>query len=427
MLEPLKVGLAGYGTVGSGLAAVLSGAKQRVLARTGREIKLAKVADLDERKRPAIEAHGAVMTTDWRELVNDPEIDVVVELIGGTTIAKTIIEAALRAGKHVVTANKALLAEHGRELFPLAEEMNVHLGFEASVAGGIPVLDTLRGGLAGSRISSLIGILNGTANFILTEMTDKALEFATALKMAQDKGFAEADPTLDIEGIDSAHKLVLLVQIALGRYYPLTKLPVTGISVVTPMDIDFARELGYSVKLIAQAREVGGSIEAGVYPALVPHSYLLASVKGSFNAIRFDSPDGPVLLHGHGAGDLPTGSAVLADIMAIARGEAPNILGYTETRLPDAEILDLDAAVSAHYVRFTVQDQPGVLRDIAGAMADHGISLHQVIQKERAAEGEGIPLVFLTHEATADAVHKAMRQVEAAGLTLGKTMHLRIL
>lgn len=427
MLEPLKIGLAGFGTVGGGLAEVLESGRGMIVERTGRDIRLVKVAERNEKLRPAIEAKGAQMTTDWRDLVDDPEVEVVVELIGGTTVARELIATALAKGKHVVTANKALLAEFGHELFPMAAEAGVHLGFEASVAGGIPVLDALRGGLAGNRIRSLIGILNGTANFIMTEMSARGMDFETALKMAQDKGFAEADPTLDIEGVDAAHKLTLLIQLALGRYYPLDKLPVTGISVVTPMDIGFAREFGYAVKLIAQAREIDGRIEAGVYPALVPQDNLLAAVQGSFNAIRFEGDAGPVMLHGHGAGDLPTGSAVLADIMSIARGEAPNILGFIDTSLPDADILDLDAAVSRHYVRFIVPDKPGVLRDIAGIMADNDISLRQVIQKGRGESDQGVPLVFLTHEATADAVHTAMRRAEAQGLTRGKTMHYRIL
>ncbi|MBU1002149.1 MAG: homoserine dehydrogenase [Proteobacteria bacterium] len=427
MLEPLKIGIAGFGTVGSGLAEVLKSGRQRVMDRTGRDIVISMVAERNEALRPAIESHGATMTTDWKQMVANPDIQVIVELIGGTTVARELIIAALNAGKHVVTANKALLAEYGNELFPLATKSGVHLGFEASVAGGIPVLDALRGGLAGNRIRSLIGILNGTANFILTEMSTRGLDFGTALKMAQDKGFAEADPTLDIEGIDAAHKLTLLIQLALGRYYALDKLPVTGVTVVDSMDIGFAKEFGYAVKLIAQAKEVDGKIEAGVYPALVPQDYLLAAVQGSFNAIRFDGDAGPVLLHGHGAGDLPTGSAVLADIMSIARGEAPNILGFIGTSLPDAEILDLDEAVSQHYVRFIVPDQPGVLRDIAGILADNDISLHQVIQKGRAEDDESVPLVFLTHEATANAVHNAMRQADEQGLTRGKTMHYRIL
>ena len=426
MLDTLRVGLAGFGTVGGGLAAVLDMNRDQVLDRTGRDIRITTIAERDEARRADIEALGATMTTDWHTMVDDPDVDVVVELIGGTTVAFELIKAALTAGKHAVTANKALLAEHGHELFPLAAAKGVHLGFEASVAGGIPVVQTLKGGLAGNRIQSLVGILNGTANFILTEMTARGLDFGTALKMAQDKGYAEADPTLDIEGVDAAHKLTLLIQLALGRYYPLEDLPVTGISVVDPMDIAFAHEFGFSVKLIAQARVVEGRIEAGVYPALVPEHYLLAAVQGSFNAIRFDGNAGPVMLYGYGAGDLPTGSAVLADIMTIAKGDTPCNTGFTTPELPRAEILDLDLAQSLHYVRFMVPDQPGVLRDIGGAMADNGISIAQAIQKGE-NPGRGVAIVLLTHEAKADDIHKAMRQVEAMGLTVARSMHFRIL
>ena len=426
MLDQLRVGLAGFGTVGTGLVRVLDRNRQQVVDRTGRDIRITKIAERNEARRKDIKAAGADMTTDWHDLVDDPDIDVVVELIGGTTVARELITAALEAGKHVVTANKALLAEHGREIFPMASASGVHLGFEASVAGGIPVVQTLKGGLAGNRIRSLVGILNGTANFILTEMSSRGLDFDTALRMAQDKGYAEADPTLDIEGVDAAHKLVLLIQLALGRYYPLDQLPVTGISVVDPMDIAFAREFGYAVRLIAQARMVDGRIEAGVYPALAAEDSLLSAVQGSFNAIRFEGNAGPVMLYGYGAGDMPTGSAVLADIMTIARGDAPCNTGFTANVLPRAEILDLDQAQSLHYVRFMVPDQTGVLRDIGGAMADNGISIAQAIQKGE-NPGQGVPIVLLTHEAKADDIHKAMRQVEAMGLTVARSMHFRIL
>ncbi len=426
-MESLKIAVAGFGTVGKGLAELLSTTKEHILERTGRNIVLYKVAVRREEQRAEITAYGAVMTTNWQDLTDDPQVDVVVELIGGTTVAKELITKALQKGKHVVTANKALLAEHGKELFTLADEKGVHLCFEASVAGGIPVVETLKGGLAGNPLKRVMGILNGTANFILTQMSAKGLGFDTALKMAQEKGFAEADPTLDIEGFDAAHKLILLIQLAFGRYYPLSHLPVTGITVVEAMDIAFAKELGYVVKLIAQARQVDGFIEAGVYPALVPQSYLLASVNGSFNAIRFDGEGGPVVLHGHGAGGLPTGSAVLADIMAVAGEKRPDGLGFIEMPLPHARILDLDEAVSHHYVRFIVPDAPGVLRDIAGVMSANDISLSQIIQKDSLDDEGHVPLVFLTHKTSAQNIHTAMQQVKDKGLSHGKTMHFRIL
>ncbi|MEW5772252.1 MAG: homoserine dehydrogenase [Thermodesulfobacteriota bacterium] len=424
--KPLNVGLAGFGTVGSGLAEVLRENRDWVASRLGRPVVLKAVAERNPALRPAIEAHGAAYADDWRKLVDDPGIDVVVELIGGTGVARECLRAALEKGKHAVTANKALLAEHGAELFPLAAKMGAHLGYEASVAGGIPLVQTFKGPLAANRTLALIGILNGTANFILTEMSQRGMDFAAALKMAQDKGFAEADPTLDIEGVDTAHKLVLLIRLAFGKDYPLARLPVTGITVVTPMDIAFAREFGYGIKLLAQAREVDGRIEAGVYPALVPDHYLLAQVSGSFNAVRLEGNAGPIMLYGHGAGALPTGSAVLADIMHCGRGCAPDNTGFTHEPLPAAEILDLDEAVSLHYLRFMVPDRPGVLRDLGGAMADHGISIAQVIQKGEDA-GHGVPIVLLTHEAKAGHIHAAMRQVADMGLALDRTMHYRIL
>jgi homoserine dehydrogenase len=424
--KPLNVGLAGFGTVGSGLAEVLRENRDWVASRLGRPVALKAVAERDHAKKPAIEAFGAAFVDDWRKLVDDPAIEVVVELIGGTGVARECIRTALEKGKHVVTANKALLAEHGGELFPLAAKMGLHLGYEASVAGGIPLVQTFKGGLCANRTLKLIGILNGTANFILTEMSLRGMDFADALKMAQDKGFAEADPTLDIEGVDTAHKLVLLIRLAFGKDYPLAKLPVTGITVVTPMDIAFAREFGFGIKLLAQAREVDGRIEAGVYPALVPDHYLLAQVSGSLNAVRLEGNAGPIMLYGHGAGALPTGSAVLADIVHCGRGYAPDNTGFTTDPLPAAEILDLDEAVSLHYLRFMVPDRPGVLRDLGGIMADHDISIAQVIQKGEDA-GSGVPIVLLTHEAKAGQVHAAMRQVDAQRLALSRTMHYRIL
>ncbi|NJB68792.1 homoserine dehydrogenase [Desulfobaculum xiamenense] len=422
----INIGLAGFGTVGHGLADVIEESRDVIRRRTGSDIRIKSVLIRSDRRRAEVEAIGATPVTDYRALIDDPDIDIVVELTGGIEFPRTLITEALQAGKHAVTANKALLAEDGMRLFALAAEKGVHLGFEASVAGGIPVVRPLRESLAGNSIRKILGILNGTANYILTEMTDKGLDFETALSDAQAKGYAEADPTLDIEGIDTAHKLTLLIRLAFGCNYPFAKLPVTGITVVTPMDIRFAQEFGYRIKLLAQARLVDGKVEAGVYPALVPEDNLLASVNGPFNAIRLEGIAGPVVLHGRGAGDRPTGSAVLADIMAIARHAAPNNLGFVNPVLPEADILDLDDAVSLHYLRFIVPDRAGVLRDIAGVMADRNISIQQVTQKP-AVDGGGVPLVFLSHEAKAGDIHSAMREIENMGLTLARTMHFRIL
>lgn len=426
--KPLNVGLAGFGTVGGGLAEVMAMNADWIERRVGRALKLKSVCDRDETKREAVLAKGAGFTNNLDDLLKDPEIDVVVELIGGTGIAKSFIESALDAGKHVVTANKALLAEYGHEIFPKAARKGLHLGFEASVAGGIPLVETLKGSLAGNRIHTVLGIMNGTANYILTEMTDKAMEFDAALAMAQDLGYAEADPTLDVDGGDAAHKLTLIIQLAFGEFYPYEKLPVTGISVVKPMDIAFAREFGYEIKLLAQARVIDGRVEAGVFPALISGENLLAKVKGSFNAIRLEGNGGPIMLYGYGAGDLPTGSAVLADIMTIAKGAPACVFGFTDEALPDADIMNLDDAVSPHYLRFIVPDRTGVLRDIGGVMAENGISIAQAIQKdESGTPGEGVPLVLLTHKAKADDIHRAMDLADEKGLCLERAMHYRIL
>jgi homoserine dehydrogenase len=427
MMKPLNIGIAGFGTVGGGLAEVLRDNADWTKRRAGREVRLKMVCDLDESKKGLIESFGAAYTKSLDDILNDPQIDVAVELIGGTGVAKDFIIKAIKAGKHVVTANKALLAEYGDEIFPLATKAGVYLGFEASVAGGIPLVETIKGALAGNRVEGMLGILNGTANYILTEMTDKGMAFEPALADAQAKGYAEADPTLDVEGGDPAHKLTLLIQLAFGVHYPFEKLPVTGISVVKPIDIGFAREFGYEIKLLAHAKYIDGKIEAGVFPALIPSDYMLAKVKGSFNAVRLEGNAGPVMLMGYGAGDRPTGSAVLADIMSVAKGVPANVFGFEDDVLPEADILNLDDAVSPHYLRFIVPDKTGLLRDIGGVMADHGISIAQAVQKGQSeAPGEGVPLILLTHEAKADDIHRAMDDADSRGLCLERAMHYRI-
>ncbi len=424
--RPLKLGLAGLGVVGGGVARLLHDNRDSIEARCGRPIELATVVDRTMCKPKMGAALEAACTTNLMDIATDPEIDVVVELIGGSTDARTLIQTALEHGKHVVTANKKLLAEYGHELFPLAAAKGLHLGYEASVGGGIPIIQPLKDSLGANKLHSLMGILNGTANFILSHMSETGMPFDEALKLAQQKGYAEADPTLDIEGVDAAHKLVLAIMLAFGEYYPLDELRIWGITMVEPMDIAYASELGYTIKLIAGARKVAGGIEAGVYPALIPNHYLLASVTGSFNALRAVGNAGPVMLYGYGAGDLPTASAVLADIMTIAKGVPPCNLGYAFDFPPKAEQHDLDEAVTGHYLRIVVPDKPGMLRDIGGVMADYGISLKQVVQKNDDA-GQGVPIVFMTHDATATAAHAAMRTMERMEIPLAPIIHYRIL
>ncbi|MBD5647778.1 MAG: homoserine dehydrogenase [Desulfovibrio sp.] len=436
--RPLGVGLAGFGTVGSGLARLLEDNADIIRRRTGRDVVIRAVLVRDAHKAREVPLPaGAELTTDPARLVNDPDIDVLVELMGGIDAARSIISAALTHGKHVVTANKALLAEDGLALFRLARKKRRILRYEASVAGAIPVVEALKESLVGNRIESLMGILNGTSNYILSEMTSSGVEFDEALRQAQELGFAEADPTLDIDGHDAAHKLVLLIRLAWGVDYPYAALAVRGIRGMAALDIRFAREFGYRIKLIGQARlaapENGASaptgvrLEAGVFPALVHHTYLLARVGGAYNALRVDAnAAGPLFFHGRGAGSLPTAGAVLADLMAVAREERPNNTGFAEGELERAAIVPPEDWRSPYYVRVMVEDTPGVLRDISGCMAAEGISVAQMIQK--AGQGaSGLPLVFMTHETTARAMSGALRRAADAGLLREPAVYYRVL
>ena len=435
--KPLVVGLAGFGTVGGGLVRLLDENADLIRRRCGRDIVLKKVLVRNATKaRSAQLPAGTELTTDYRALTDDPEIDVLVELIGGIDNARTIIDRALDQGKHIVTANKALLAEEGLALFQKADRKKRILRYEASVAGAIPIVETLKESLTGNRIESLMGILNGTSNYILSEMTSNAMDFDVALKQAQQLGYAEADPTLDIDGHDAAHKLILLIRLAYGVHYPYTALSVRGIRGLSGMDIRLAREFGYRIKLIGQVREVPGAegaesegnirLEAGVFPALVYHKFLLARVGGVYNAVRVDAnASGPLFFHGRGAGDLPTAGAVLGDLLAVARDERPNNTGFVTKELPKASIVPPEEWRSCYYVRVMVQDTPGVLRDLSGCMAAEGISMAQVIQKSD--EGNGVPLVFMTHETTARAMSDALQRTMDAGLLKEPAVYFRVL
>lgn len=422
----LTLGLAGVGTVGSGLVKLLRENAEELHQRTGYDFRIKTIAvrNLD-RQREIPE--NTSLTTNPLDLANDPEIDVVVELMGGIETAKQLIVQSLKNGKQVVTANKALLAEEGPGLFQLAEQKQVALLYEASVAGGIPIVQTLKDSLAGNRILSLEGILNGTSNFILSEMTSRNQDFATALSIAQEKGYAEADPTLDIDGFDTAHKLVLLVRLAWGMDYPYKLMPVQGIRNLDRMDIDFAREFGYRLKLLGRARMTeGGKIEAGVFPTLVNHTYLLARVGGAFNAIRLETNAvGSLFLHGPGAGSLPTASAVLGDIVSLARHNHRMNSGFVRQVLPKADIKPLDEARSTWYLRFMVKDNPGVLRDLAGALADQGVSIAQAMQKEH--REIGVPLVLMTHEASTHSIREAVKVMKQDDFLLAPAICYRVM
>ncbi|SBV91153.1 Homoserine dehydrogenase [uncultured delta proteobacterium] len=424
--KTLVVGLAGYGVVGTGFARALEENRELIRRRTGCDIVIKTVVAKESENELAHPLpKGAVLSHDIDTICTDPEIDLGIELMGGTGIAAKFLRKCLENGKHAVTANKALLAEDGLDLFRIAGEKNLYLGYEASVCGGIPIVQAMREGLAGNRILSLSGILNGTCNYILSAMTAKGQSFTDALKDAQRLGFAEADPTLDIEGLDAAHKLVLLIRLAWGAEYPFKSLPVRGISKVGAEDIGFARELGYRIKLLGQARLADGKIEAGVFPTLVHESSMLAKVDGSFNAVwAKGNAVGTVFMHGRGAGDLPTGSAVLSDVMAVARGAVPNNTGFVAQEPQKADLLCPSQAESKHYFRLMVPDRPGVLRDVAGILAENGMSIAQAIQK---GEEEIVPLVFMTHLAKAQSVENAIKTLRDRDLLRAEPVSYRVL
>jgi homoserine dehydrogenase len=431
--SPLVLGLAGFGTVGSGLVRILADNSGPLLSRTGRAVRIKRILVRDPNLPRAVPLpQGAALTTRPEDLTDDPEVDVVVELMGGIEAPRELIRRALIRGKHVVTANKALLAETGDELFALAAAGGLHLGFEASICGGIPVVQTLREGLAANRILSLVGILNGTSNYILSEMSTKGLAFDQALSRAQEMGYAEADPTLDIEGVDAAHKLALLVRLAWGLDYPFAAIPVRGITSVEAADILYARQFGYRIKLLGYARLINdGSpavIEAGVAPHLVHETYLLARVGGAYNALRIQGDAvGSIFLHGPGAGDLPTGSAVASDILAIARKAHPNNTGFVQVPL-SASVMPPEKAVSSYYIRLHVSDAVGVLRDVAAIMAAHDISIAQVIQQDDGGRPEaGVPLLVMTHEAGAGGIRQALQTLASSRMVHRPPVYFRVL
>ncbi|MDD2464372.1 MAG: homoserine dehydrogenase [Desulfobulbus sp.] len=431
-MKEIKVGLIGFGTVGKGLAEVLYSQQQRLEKRTGMTIRLAGIADHGTTELPEKFA-DVTLTRDARELINNPEIDIIVELIGGIEPAKTFVLQAIASGKHVVTANKALLSQEGKEIFAAAAAKGVEVGFEASVGGGIPVIKALKEGLVANRILSIMGIMNGTANYILTRMTDEGIAFAEVLKDAQRLGFAEADPTYDIEGIDTAHKLAILMTMAYGMPITHHEIATEGISNIEPMDIELARELGCRIKLLAISRNHGDHVEARVHPTMVPQNHLLASINGAYNAIHFQGDTvGNVLLYGQGAGMIPTGSAVAADVVDIARdiqsgsiGRVPS-LSYLPSEMRPRRITPMDELYGPYYFRLTVLDQPGVLSTVAGILSKYEISIESVIQKGRKKIG-AVPLVIVTHRAKESAVRGALEEISGLESVTAPVVKIRIL
>ncbi len=426
----INVGIIGFGTVGTGTARILTENADIIRRRLGAPVVLKKISDLDVKRDRGIKLTGVQLTTKAQEIFIDPEIDVVVELIGGYKPAKDFILEAIKNKKHVVTANKALLAVHGDEIYAAAEQAGVTVGFEASVAGGIPILAAVKNGLAANNIKSIYGIVNGTCNYILTLMTNEGRKFDEVLKEAQAKGYAEADPTFDIEGIDSAHKLAVLAMLAYGTPVKFDDIHSEGISKITPLDIDFAKDLGYKIKLLAITKMVDGEIEARVHPTMLPEEYPIASVDGVFNALSIvGDAVGSTMFYGRGAGDMPTGSAVVSDIIDIGRDilagctDRTPVAAFRERRL--LKIRKMEDITSCYYLRFSAIDKPGVLSRITGVLGKNNISISSMIQKGRKVD-EAVPIVMMTHDAIERDVRKALGEINKMDCVAGATIVIRV-
>jgi homoserine dehydrogenase len=430
-MSPIKVGLVGLGVVGGGTWTVLARNAEEIARRAGRRIEVSRIAVRDVAKARSKVGDVVPVSTDVFGLVRDPEIDIVVELIGGDTLARELVLEAIAHGKHVVTANKALLAKHGNEIFAAASERGVMVAFEAAVAGGIPIIKAIREGLTANRIEWLAGIINGTTNFILSEMRSRGLPFNQVLAEAQRLGYAEADPTFDVEGVDAAHKLTLLASLAFGVPVQFDKAHIEGISHLAQEDIAHAERLGYRIKLLGITRRRADGIELRVHPALVPADSLIANVEGAMNAVlvRGDAV-GSTLYYGKGAGEEPTASAVVADLVDITRlhtadpGHRVPHLAFQPDALSDIAILPMDKVQTSYYLRLRVDDVPGVLADIARVLADRGISIGSMIQQPSHLGGADI--IFLTHEAIEGEVNEAIATIEALSFVRSKVTRLRM-
>ena len=428
----INVGLIGFGTIGAGVVKVLRAHRAEIAQRVGRPIDVVAIADLDTTTDRGVPAAPARLTDDARSVIDDPDISIVIELIGGYEPARRFVLAAIRAGKDVVTANKALLAVHGEEIVAAAEEQGVRLGFEASVGGGIPILRTLKEGLVGDRTAAVYGIVNGTCNHILTTMTREGRSFEDVLAEAQRLGLAEADPSTDVDGIDSAHKLALLSTLAFGVAPRFKDSPTAGIRRIEAVDIAFARELGYTIKLLAVARDGRDAFEAHVQPTMIPNGHLLADVGGNFNAIFVRGAAlGPTMYYGQGAGSMPTATAVIADLVAAARDRAVGAAvrvppwGVPQRALRRLAVQPLAALEGEYYLRFMALDRPGVLARIAGILGRCDISIASVIQKERRA-GTTVPIVIRTHHARERNLTRALAAIGRLDVVRGRPVSVRI-
>jgi homoserine dehydrogenase len=432
-VEPVKVGLLGLGTVGGGTVNVLQRNANEIARRAGRGIVITHAAARDLNKPRICDTTGIELTTNPEEVVNNPEIEIVIELIGGDTLARDMVMKAIDQGKHVVTANKALIAKYGNEIFAAAQKKGVMVAFEAAVAGGIPIIKAIREGLAGNRIQWLAGIINGTGNFILTEMRDKGRDFEDVLKEAQELGYAEADPTFDVEGIDAAHKLTILSSIAFGIPLQFEATYTEGISNITREDVAYAEELGYRIKHLGLTRRTDKGIELRVHPTLIPERRLIANVDGVMNAVLvMGDAVGPTLYYGAGAGDEPTASAVVADLVDVVRvlttdpeNRVPH-LAFQPDAITDLPILNMDEVQTAYYLRMQAEDKPGVLAEVTRILGERDISIEAIIQKEPNEDSDKANIIMLTHVVRESKMNEAIGKIEAMKSIHGSVTRIRV-
>lgn len=432
-MKPIKVGILGLGTVGGGTVNVLKRNAAEIARRAGRDIIITRASAKDLRKPRICDTQDIILTTNPLDIINDPEIDIILELIGGAGVVKDMVLTAIANGKHVVTANKSLIALHGNEIFAKASEKGVIVAFEAAVAGGIPIIKAIREGLSGNQIQWLAGIINGTGNFILTEMRDKGRDFADVLAEAQALGYAEADPTFDVEGIDAAHKLTILASIAFGIPLQFDKVYTEGITQITRTDVEYAEQLGYRIKHLGIARQTPEGIELRVHPTLIPERRLIANVNGVMNAVLVKGDAvGPTLYYGAGAGAEPTASAVVADVIDVVRAltsdpenRVPH-LAFQADALADIPVLGADRFKTAYYLRLNAEDKPGVLADVTRILAGHNISIEAIIQKEPLKGETAVPIILLTQITLEQEMNAAIAEIAALPTVSGKISRIRL-
>lgn len=431
-MKSINLGLIGFGTVGAGVVKILRQNEGIIERKLGAKLNLKWIADLDIERDRGVKVEKNILTKDAYVVLNDPSVDIVIELIGGYEPARTFILHALKNKKHVVTANKALLAKDGTEIFETVSRNGVDIGFEASVGGGIPIIRSIKEGFPANNIQSIYGIVNGTCNYILSKMSDEGKSFHEVLKEAQALGFAEANPNFDIDGIDSAHKITILASLAFGARVDLEKVYTEGISMITPIDINFARDFGYRIKLLAITKRVGSEIEVRVHPTMVREENPISRVNGVLNAIEVTGDMvGENMLIGKGAGALPTGSAVMSDVLEISRNilnggvNRVSPLSFLPRYIEDVKIKSIRDIVSEYYIRFSVLDKPGVLSKISGVLGNHSISIASVIQKGRGEKG-GVPLVLMTHSAKEEDVQHALSEIDKLDVVFDKSVLIRV-